>query len=181
MIWVNVGLPPTDETPSYIKGKTPTTAVTASQLRRRKIEALKLALSFAFATKHYLRGEDGIAWDDYSDVLPASVARFDEVGYNVQTTVTPVSYSATRESSKAPSRDGEGRSGRASPAEVRAPADATKRVRAKRSKPTVSAGPNAPLIVKAHQSVEFHAFDDHLTLPLPLLSASSLPSTFNIA
>jgi ion channel-forming bestrophin family protein len=171
MIWVNVGLPPTDETPPYIKGKTPTTNVTASQLRRRKIETLKLALAFTFATKHYLRGEDGTAWDDYSDILPASITRSDELGHDAQTTVTPVSYSATRESSKTPSRDGEGRSGRASPAEVRVP-DATKRVRVKRSKPTVAAGPNAPLLVKTHQSVEFHGFDDHLTLPLPLLFVS---------
>ncbi|KAG5649695.1 hypothetical protein H0H81_002470 [Sphagnurus paluster] len=64
-IWVNVALPPTDAQPAYAKGKTPTSDVTLAQLRRRKIEALKLCLSFAFAAKHYLRGEDGVKYDDF--------------------------------------------------------------------------------------------------------------------
>jgi hypothetical protein len=31
-----------------------------------------------FATKHYLRGEDGAHWADYQDILPAFFTRSDE-------------------------------------------------------------------------------------------------------
>ncbi|GAW07418.1 UPF0187-domain-containing protein [Lentinula edodes] len=76
-IWVNVALPPSDQddTPSK-KGKAP--VPTASQLHRIKSEALHLCLAFPFALKHYLRGEDGLNWSDYHDVLPKNFARFDE-------------------------------------------------------------------------------------------------------
>ncbi|KAG6889718.1 hypothetical protein C0995_015016 [Termitomyces sp. Mi166 len=166
-IWVSVVLPPTDTQPPHIKGKTPTTNVTASQLRHRKIEAVKLTLSFAFAAKHYLRGEDGIKYDDYVGVLPQSFARFDEVGFNVEHTPT-MPYSATR-------KDSNGESGVATP--DRKP-DATKRVRHKRSKQNTSGSdsvtPTTPLLGSAHQIIEFHAYADEASLPLPLMIASEI-------
>jgi putative membrane protein len=176
MIWVSVCQPPSGgQPPPHAKGKTPTSELTAAQLRRRKIEAIKLAVSFAFATKHYLREEDGIYFEDYADVLPASFARFDETGYNTQRTTTPTSYAATRDNSKTPSAEGtRSRSGRTSPAPDRTP-DATKRVRPKRRKPNASfAGLNSPLLGDTHRTVEFHPFADHLTLPLPLVIAHEL-------
>ncbi|KAG6891041.1 hypothetical protein C0992_010703 [Termitomyces sp. T32_za158] len=164
-IWVSVVLPPTDVQPSHIKGKTPSTDVTTSQLRHGKIEAVKLGLSFAFAAKHYLREEDGIKYDDYDGVLPLSFARFDEVGYNVEHTST-MSYAATREDSNIP----ESRSGTCTP--NRKP-DATRRVRHKRSvldtSGSGSGSPTTPLLGSVHHTIEFRAYADKASLPLPLM------------
>jgi putative membrane protein len=163
--WVNVALPPTDEQPSHIKGKTPTSNVTPSQLRHRKIEALRLCLSFAFSVKHYLRGEDGVNYEDYNGVLPPSFARFDEVGYNTQRTNATGSYAATRNNSLPSSLDGD-QSGRGSPDVTKG--DASKRIRVKRSKPQLS-GQTTPLLAGTHRTVEFHPFADEASLPLPLV------------
>lgn len=163
--WVNVNLPPTDEQPAHAKGKTPTTDLTTAHLRRRKIEALRLSLSFAFATKHYLRGEDGVNHADYHGVLPASFARFDEVGYNTQKTLASGTYAATYTS--------ESSSGTSSPGGSKP--DATKRVRAKRSKQQIL-DHTTPLLAGTHRSVEFHPFADEASLPLPLMCATTLCS-----
>ncbi|KAI9056841.1 UPF0187-domain-containing protein [Trametes sanguinea] len=72
LIWVNVSTPPADDT---AKGKSAAANLTPSQLRRRKVDAIKLCLCFAYAVKHYLRGEDGLEWEDYAGILPASTAR----------------------------------------------------------------------------------------------------------
>ncbi|KDQ33548.1 hypothetical protein PLEOSDRAFT_1110627 [Pleurotus ostreatus PC15] len=167
-IWVNVGIPPAGDQPNGIKGKTPVSSVTPSQLHRRKIEALHLCLSFAFAAKHYLRGEDGIHWDDYEGVLPASFSRFDETGYNTQKTGKTLNYSATRDTSSGRSDDSQ--SGRSSP-------DATKRVRVKRSNPKIS-GTTTPLLGGTHRTVEFHPFQAYeASLPLPLIISHQLTRT----
>jgi putative membrane protein len=167
-IWVNAALPPTGDAPIFVKGKTPIATLSAAHLRKRKVDTLRLCLSFAFAVKHYLRGEDGTQWEDYADVLPASFARFDEVGYNTQKTSNTGSYDATRRSSLSASQDGS-LSGRASP-------DATKRIRVKRSKPKLSAGQDTPLLPNTitHRNIEFHPFADQASLPLPLMIAHEL-------
>jgi putative membrane protein len=167
MIWVNVCVPPSGaQIPPHAKGET--SNLTAAQLRRRKIEAIKLSLSFAFATKHYLREEDGIYYEDYADVLPASFSRFDETTCSTQQTMIPASYAATRNNAAPSQDDPRGCSRRTSPAAESTPA-ATKRVRPKRSKQiTDITGQNSPLLRDTHQTVEFHPFADHLTLPLPL-------------
>lgn len=162
-IWINVAPPPEGAPPPGIKGKTPLVDVTPLQLRKRKIEAVHLALSFAFAVKHYLREEDGLHWEDYLGVLPASFARFDEVGFNTNKNSTTVSYAATGDNTQTNSRDAS-RSGRTSP-------DATKRVRAKRSKPQVS-GSTTPLLSNSHSAVDFHPFAEHGSMPLPLASVN---------
>jgi Predicted membrane protein len=167
--WVNVALPPTDEQPAHAKGKTPSSNVTTSQLRRRKVEALRLCLSFAFAVKHYLRGEDGVDYEDYNGVLPPSFARFDETGYNTQRTNATNSYAATRNNSLQRSLDEE-QSGRNSPDITKG--DASKRIRVKRSKPQIS-GQTTPLLSGTHRSVEFHPYADEASLPLPLVFDSS--------
>ncbi|EGN95980.1 hypothetical protein SERLA73DRAFT_170419 [Serpula lacrymans var. lacrymans S7.3] len=167
MIWVHVSLPPTDEQPlsAHIKGKTPVSNLTASQLHRQKVEALRYCLAFAYAVKHYLRGEDGIHHDDYTGILPPSFARFDEVGYNTQHSSPTVAYSATKH---AVTGQNGSTSGPESP-------DATKRVRPKRSKKNLS-GQNTPLLSKSHQTVEFHPYADRLSFPLPLMIAHELSS-----
>ncbi|OBZ75056.1 hypothetical protein A0H81_04717 [Grifola frondosa] len=48
LIWLNVGVPPSDD---ITKGKSPGANLTAAQLRRRKVDALKLCVCFAFAVK----------------------------------------------------------------------------------------------------------------------------------
>ncbi|KAJ6623435.1 Bestrophin, RFP-TM, chloride channel-domain-containing protein [Mycena sp. CBHHK59/15] len=166
LVWINVALPPTDEQPLHTKGKTPTTELTDNQLRRRKIDALRLCLSFAFSVKHYLRGEDGIHWDDYRGVLPASFIRADETGYNTQRTTATGSYAATRNNSLAASLELNGSSGDTNKS------DATKRVRPKRSKPQVNQ--NTPLLASTHRTVEFHPFADEASMPLPLAIAHEL-------
>jgi putative membrane protein len=147
VIWVSVALPPTTEQPPHMKGKTPTTDVTLSQLRRRKVDALKLALSFAFAVKHYLRGEDGMDWEDYADIFPASFCRhYDPIYVSPR---TPPSYDATND-----------RLGNHS--EANSPDSlATKRVRPKRSSP----GPNTPLLGGTHHAIHM----GQSTMPLPLM------------
>ncbi|KAH7930864.1 UPF0187-domain-containing protein [Leucogyrophana mollusca] len=167
MIWVHVALPPTDDQPANVKGKTPTSELTSSQLRRQKIEALQYCVAFVYAVKHYLRGEDGIDYEDYTGVLPASFDSFDEMGYNTRHTSPVVSYSATRKHSLASPQVGT-TGERVSP-------DATKRVRPKRSKKSMrgpgASGSTTPLLAT---TVEFHPYADHLSLPLPLIIAHEL-------
>jgi putative membrane protein len=165
-IWVHTALPPTNAQPPHAKGTTPTSDLTPAQLRKRKAEALRLSLSFAFAVKHYLRGEDGVNWEDYRGVLPASFARFDEIGFNTQRTEDTKSYAATRSSSGSHDRE-RSLSGRTTPDGPKP--DATKRVRPKRSKQQIS-GPTTPLLGGTHRSVEFHPYADEASLPLPLVS-----------
>ncbi|KAF5365636.1 hypothetical protein D9758_003129 [Tetrapyrgos nigripes] len=155
LIWINVAPPPTDEQPAHAKGKTPTSDITLQQLRRKKIYALRLCLSFAFSVKHYLRGEDGINWSDYKGVLPDGFARFDELGYNKTKTTTTPTYDATKNDS-GPSKP-----------------DATKRIRVKRSKNHLP-GQSAPLLSDTHRTVEFHAFAEDTSIPLPLLIAHEI-------
>ncbi|KAJ3723452.1 Bestrophin, RFP-TM, chloride channel-domain-containing protein [Lentinula guzmanii] len=161
-IWVNVALPPSDQedTPSK-KGKAP--ILTASQLHRVKSEALHLCLAFPFAVKHYLRGEDGLNWSDYHDVLPKNFARFDEVGYQKSKTDLTTSYNSISTKS----------SGRSSPDLGRG--DATKRVRPKRSKQNLPSQ-STPLLSGAvtHRTVEFRPFADDTSLPLPLIIAHEI-------
>ncbi|KAJ3830040.1 Bestrophin, RFP-TM, chloride channel-domain-containing protein [Lentinula raphanica] len=163
-IWVNVALPPADqEDPPSKKGKAP--ILTASQLHRVKSEALHLCLAFPFAVKHYLRGEDGLNWSDYHDVLPKNFARFDEVGYQRSKTDLTTSYNSISTSNKS--------SGRSSPDLGRG--DATKRVRPKRSKQNLPSQ-STPLLSDAvtHRTVEFRPFADDTSLPLPLIIAHEI-------
>lgn len=115
--------------------------------------------AFAFAVKHYLREEEGLNHDDYIGVIPASFTRYDE-GYSPNINSGTVSYSAIGESTKRNSQDGI-REGQGSP-------DATKRVRAKRSKPGVS-GSTTPLLETMHTRVDFNSSADHGSMPLPLV------------
>ncbi|KAF7295094.1 hypothetical protein MIND_01047700 [Mycena indigotica] len=161
LIWINVALPPTDEQPAFAKGKTPTSEVTAHQLYRRKKEALHLCLSFVYATKHYLRGEDGMHWDDYKGVLPTSFVRSDETGYNTQHTTPGGTYAATAMAGSLSALSGKS-------TDTLNKGDATKRVRAKRSKHDMTSA-NTPLLAGTHRTVEFHPFADDASMPLPLV------------
>lgn len=170
-VWVNVSLPPTDMQPPGSKGKTLTTDVTLHQLRRKKIEALRLCLAFVFAAKHYLRGEDGINYADYHGVLPNSFLRCDEM-FNSHQTSMASTYAATKDGSvDANGKDASStRSGSSTPDAARP--DATKRVRPKRSKPQL-ANQSTPLLAGAHRSIDI-PYADEVSLPLPLVIAHEL-------
>jgi ion channel-forming bestrophin family protein len=162
IIWVNASLPPTDTQPAYAKGKTPTSEVTASQLRRCKIEALYLCLSFMFATKHYLRGEDGVNWADYQGILPASFRRFNEAGNSSHKTYAAIGNEFNRDVSVNSSGSSESRTSRP---------DATKRIRVKRSNQQIS-DQSTPLLPDIHKNADIHQQTDEGSLPLPLMYVS---------
>lgn len=166
-----MGVPPGDD-----KGKS-SASLTSKQLRRKKVDMLKLCVSFAFAAKHYLRGEDGLEWQDYMGILPATVVRLAQPGPGSRKSSAWASYSATARTSASGSREdsdaeGEGESGEV---EVRRDSpDATKRIRVKRSKDNMKQSglrsPKTPLLSSTlHQTIDFHADPDNLTTPLPLV------------
>jgi putative membrane protein len=162
IIWVNTSLPPTDTQPAFAKGKTPTSEFTASQLRRSKIEALYLCLSFMFATKHYLRGEDGVNWADYQGVLPASFTRFDEARNSSHKT-----YAAIGNEFTSTNRDASVNS----MGSTESRPDATKRIRVKRSIQQIS-NQSTPLLADIHKNADIHPQTDEGSLPLPLMYVS---------
>ncbi|KAH9830920.1 UPF0187-domain-containing protein [Rhodofomes roseus] len=179
-IWINVAVPPADDA-ARVKGVAPN--LTAAQLRRRKVDALKLCAAYAYSVKHYLRGEDGLDWEDYVGVLPASTAQLARYGVPTRRTSAAVSYAATARTSpggfltpdeaNSPSNLGD--------AEGRSPsADATKRIRVKRSKDKLKQASTrtarTPLLSERalHQTIDFHPHPETLSTPLPLVIAHEL-------
>ncbi|KIY51072.1 UPF0187-domain-containing protein [Fistulina hepatica ATCC 64428] len=168
LVWINVTPPPVEEQ----KGKVPI-AITSMQLRRRKIECLRLCLAFAFAVKHHLRGEDGTEWEDYRGVLPEYVVRLGFGGTpETQRTSTSMSYSATR-SNSSEALSSLGISGSSVLAGGNAKlANATKRVRVKRSKGEL--GVRQPLLSESHHTVNFASYSEDVSTPLPLIIAHEI-------
>ncbi|KAI0035957.1 Bestrophin, RFP-TM, chloride channel-domain-containing protein [Vararia minispora EC-137] len=166
LVWIQVALPPTDAAPSTVKGKTPTSDLTAEQLRQRKVEVLKLALAFVYACKHYVRDEDGIEWDDYVGIIPKAFLRFRNSGGVLR-------YGAFTDSPAG--------TGSATPVEIeRGPSDngstllasanaATKRVRVKRSIDKL-VNARTPLLNPGHQTISFQ----EASIPLPLIIAHEI-------
>jgi len=168
LIWINVALPPTESSiPENLKGKIQfTPATTAGQLRRQKQDVVKLCLGYAFAVKHYLRGEDGLDWEDYLDVLPTS---FLKLGHNDRTMPeSPCLGGSLVVPSSKNSSAGDSRTdnGRETP-------DATKRIRVKRRKHSLSR--RSTLLEGSRWHGGYSAIDVHvdITMPLPLMCASS--------
>jgi ion channel-forming bestrophin family protein len=120
------------------------TLLTPDNLKLQKVRALKLLLSYAYAVKHHLRGEEGTDWPDYEGVLPADFARFDELGFDRMAN----SYSSVTSRQK--------------------DASLGKKVRKIPSQPVVT-NSTTPLLTDSHQTVEFHAYADQLSLPLPMV------------
>lgn len=158
MIWVNVGPQPIalGSQPALSKGKTTASDLDHVHLRRRKIDALHLLLSFVFATKHYLRAEDGFHYPDYLGVLPPSFARLAGLAPSHYATSVTASHEGTMSGVTTPDNN---------------KPDATKRVRVKRSKQLV-VDPTTPLL-HDYRSVDIDLFSDDASLPLPLMSVSS--------
>lgn len=138
--------------------------LTAAQLRQRKIDTIKLCLSFAFAVKHYLRGEDGLDWDDYVDVVPPYFLRgiYDNIPSHSSGNNSYTIPGHVRSASPDSLPDGSRQSS----------LDATKRIRVKRSIPTLSS--RTPLLQggdeNGHKSIDVHA---DVTMPLPIMHVAS--------
>lgn len=175
LVWIGVALPPAESSiPENLKAKVQfTPATTAGQLRKEKQDLIKLCLGYGFAVKHYLRGEDGLDWDDYHNVLPAS---FFKLGHNDRTTSENPSLGSSLVSSSpiilpaAANLVGEGRE----------TPDATKRIRVKRSKRNLSC--RTTLLEGSHWNEGYSAIDVHadITMPIPLMSAFSHWSPQNL-
>lgn len=180
MFWINVAVPPTDDAS---KGKTAAANLSAAQIRRKKVQALKLCVVFAYAVKHYLRGEDGLEWEDYVGILPSTVVRLAEPTTSKRNSAW-TSYAATartsREDSAANSGDEGESTGQSGGSQVLEPAlqrrdatDATKRIRVKRSKDKLKQpgvrSPRTPLLSGLHRTIDFNSDPDSLTTPLPLV------------
>ncbi|KAF9653034.1 UPF0187-domain-containing protein, partial [Thelephora ganbajun] len=176
LVWINVALPPTESSiPENLKGKIQfTPATTAVQLRMQKQDVIKLCLGYAFAVKHYLRGEDGLDWDDYLDVLPTS---FLKLWHNGKTTPED---SSLGNSLVAPSIDNSS-AGASRIDNGRGAPDATKRVRVKRSKPNLSH--RTGLLEGSHWHGGYSTIDVRVdvTMPLPLMCAFSHRITHEIS
>ena len=167
VIWISVALPPIGDGPVDTKGKTPTSMLTPAQLRRRKVDAIKLTLAFAYAVKHYLREEDGLGWDDYKDVVPSYFYRMHTDPSRTRSGSVAASYHATEMTQNA------GSSRSTSPDGVRPESSvtslgATKRVRVKRSVDKLL-GSKTPLLADDHRTLDFTAYTE-APIPLPLLS-----------
>ncbi|KZT03398.1 UPF0187-domain-containing protein [Laetiporus sulphureus 93-53] len=170
LIWVNIAVPPADDSS---KGKGPQAQLTTAQLRRRKVDALRLCIAFSYAVKHYLRGEDGLGWEDYAGVIPASVVRLAQSGGSSRRTSAYVSYGASGATSPTESESGREQS----PARI-LEVDATKRVRVKRSKDKLrqpgQKTSKTPLLSALHQTIDFNEHPEQLSTPLPLIIAHEL-------
>jgi len=172
LIWISVSLPPTESSiPENLKGKVQfSTATTAGQLRKQKQDLIKLCLGYAFAVKHYLRGEDGLDWDDYLDVLPAS---FLKLGPNDRTTSenpSLVSSMVASSSTNSPITPNGRQDGRETP-------DATRRIRVKRSKRNLSR--RLTLLEGSQWHPGYSTIDVHadITMPLPLIITHEISRT----
>lgn len=163
LIWVLVALPPSDDT----SGKTPATDITPLQLRRRKIDALKLIMSYVYSVKHYLREEDGLEWDDYVGVIPESFSRTYSRRQSRRSSIS-AGYNAVSEhvSSVANSRPASPGQSRGTSADGEPSPVATKRVRVKRSSDKVATA-RSPLI-EGHSAIDFQGYND-ASMPFPLM------------
>ena len=136
---------------------------------------MKLCVSYAYAIKHYLRGEDGLEWEDYVGVLPPTVIKLVQSQERKNSAWT--SYSATehttRTASLENSDDEEGSPTQMSSSLEGSRLDATKRLKVKRSKDRMKPGvksPKTPLLPNAlHSTIDFHPSPGDLTTPLPLV------------
>ena len=183
------------------RGRFPSANLTPAQLRRRKVDAIKLALCFSYAVKHYLRGEDGLDWDDYAGILPAQAARLyrglyqppnKDYKYSTPGSSTNgkstgyASYAATEFATRLASPEAFDTGASTPGAETlhdvergthAGSTDATKRVRVKRSKDRMKAPgqtSTTPLMSSLQHTIDFSPAPDSLCAPLPMVIAHEL-------
>ncbi|TDL27602.1 UPF0187-domain-containing protein [Rickenella mellea] len=168
LIWINVAVPAPGD-PASSRGKTPGSGLNPHQLRQKKINAVKLCVSFAFAVKHHLRDEPGLDYADYEDVLPSSFARFDELGFD--TTSTPPMAQSFASVKPSPTTEEVSSHRRHHHRPKHHPAHLHG------SSGSLQPDQNTPLLSDSHRTVQFHPFADQGALPLPLIIAHELSRT----
>ena len=182
-------MPPSDE---LTRGKFPSATLTPAQLRKRKVDTIKLSICFAYAVKHYLRGEDGLDYDDYAGILPASAARLarglyrppnKDYNYSTGKSTAFTSYAATEHTTRRGSPEGGADTGTSTPGldmdldvergRATGGADATKRIRVKRSRDRKQRGlkSTTPLMSGMQRTLDFSTDPDSLSTPLPMVYA----------
>lgn len=175
LIWINVAVPPVDD-PKAKGTASSAQPLSAKELRRKKVQAIKLCVCYAFAVKHYLRGEDGLEWEDYLGILPPHIVKLVQTPERRNSAWT--SYSATehttRAGSLANSDDEQSSPTQMSSSMEGSKLDATKRLRVKRSKDRLKQpgvkSIKTPLLASAlHSTIDFHPSPETLTTPLPLV------------
>ncbi|KAI0702319.1 Bestrophin, RFP-TM, chloride channel-domain-containing protein [Cytidiella melzeri] len=180
LIWINVAVPPADD-PKSKAATSPAPTLSAKELRRKKVDAMKLCVCYAFTVKHYLRGEDGLEWEDYLGILPASVVKLVQAIDRKNSGWT--SYSATEHTTRSGtaenSDDEQSSQTQMGSSTEGAKPDATKRLQVKRSKDRLKQpgvkSPKTPLLSSAlHSTIDFHPAPASLTTPLPLVIAHEL-------
>ncbi|KAG9318428.1 hypothetical protein JVU11DRAFT_519 [Chiua virens] len=165
MLWIHVALAPTGNDTQARMTNPP---LSHAELKRQKIETLRYCLGFVYAVKHYLRGEDGGEYADLAGVLPPRFCLHRSLGHTTNKSQPFVASYAATQGDPSNTSAGDRRS-----------ADATKRVKPKRSKKNVgatnqSSGSTTPLLSDSHQTVEFHPYADHISMPLPLIIAHEI-------
>lgn len=189
-------MPPQDD---ISRGRFPGATLTPAKLRRRKVDAIKLSLCLVYAVKHYLRGEDGLDWEDYAGILPVTTARLfrgmyqpPNKDYNYGETGKSTgfaSYAATEYTTRRASPEGMG-TGSSTPGleasleldieRGRGTVDATKRIRVKRSKDRMKGPGNratTPLMSSLQHTIDFSTDPDSLGTPLPMVYVIPSPDS----
>ncbi|KAH8118527.1 UPF0187-domain-containing protein [Phellopilus nigrolimitatus] len=183
-IWVTVAIPPDSDAATLGKGPAGG-QMNASQLRSAKADTLKLAVAFAYAVKHRLRGENGTDYEDYEGILPPFIARYEEAGStNASSPISRnTSYHATgsisppifrRKSEDETANDNSGGIASASSKIDRHKSNG-RGIHVHDASVTLSEqGPNTPLLGDSHRTVQFHPYSSISTIPLPLIIAHEL-------
>lgn len=110
-----------------------------SSIRTEKIRAVKLAVSYAYAVKHSLRGDDDVEHEDYQGILPQDILRVGHAGL-------PSSYTEDRMTGTTPG-----------------PHMSSVHVN------TLTHQESDPLLGPQFRTVEFHPYAEEGSYPLPLL------------
>ncbi|KAI5124785.1 hypothetical protein M0805_005419 [Coniferiporia weirii] len=169
LIWVNVAVPP--DSGASTLGKGPAGGqMTHAQLRKAKVDALKLCVAFAYAVKHRLRGENGLDYDDYEGVLPRSITRYEEAGDNSSSS-SPTSRNRIYDSV-----------GSLTPQMTRRKSENdSHKIHFHHASVTVSdQNASEPLLGDSHRTVQFHPRANMMRTPVPLVIAHELSrSIFN--
>ncbi|KAG8751652.1 hypothetical protein FRC14_007710 [Serendipita sp. 396] len=159
-VWISVNLPEKEEDAlKYMRSisaqsqsQHPTSSSTAQHiasarnlwiadhLRNEKIRFMKLLVAFAIATKHHLRNEPGLDYEDYIGLLPPELYRDGSSGWESTTAANP-DHSFTYSPTQAKPR----------PNALRQPT------------------PSTPLLSDSQRTVEFHAYPERQAMPIPLV------------
>ncbi|CAG7846067.1 SubName: Full=Uncharacterized protein {ECO:0000313/EMBL:CCA66866.1} [Serendipita indica DSM 11827] len=127
----------------------------ADHLRQEKIRVIKLLVAFAIATKHHLRNEPGLDYEDYSGLIPPEIYRDESSGWERTTSPQDENFpTSTRTPAHSISQPGS--KSRFNP--LRRAATAT-----------------TPLLADSQRAtVTFHAYPERHPMALPLIISAEI-------